>query len=118
MSKKVLIIKCMKDVNQKELNATCENIAKNIMDYGVCLLPEYYSYEFGEIDGVVWEKQETEKKPEVDLDELIERVNDLMFTEDKDDDYPYNESYIRGYNNALCAARFMIRQMIKKGDDK
>lgn len=61
MSKKVLIIRSTVVTKDSQLLRDARAIAESIANSGVVMLPANYTYEFGEIDGVIWEGEKNKK---------------------------------------------------------
>ena len=101
MSKKVLIIRPTIRRKDSPLNKDAEAICNSIVSSGIVLLPDYYTYEFGEIDGVVWDKQE-EKKTGVDWNYLID------YLEDSKGDVSNDPTYNVGYRDGLDVAKRLL----------
>lgn len=62
MSKKVLILKFNKTVRAEVLQKLKDETLNTIQQCGILILNNSMDYEFGEIDGVVWDSEKTEEK--------------------------------------------------------
>lgn len=114
MSKKVLIIKPAVHIDLKNEREIVAAIEKGITDFGIVVLPYYLDYEFGEIDGVVWDtlEKKEEQKPEVESDDILARIESRKMN--SKDDNPFNESFINGFNKGLCVAKDIVRAVFAK----
>ena len=105
MSKKVLIIKPKVMLDRKIMEQISKDLPESLVNFGLIVLDPCLDYEFGEIDGVIWDKQETEKKPEVDfkavLDDLIKKIDDEMYDEKESE-------WVKEHNRALRIAKAIV----------
>ena len=107
MSKKVLIIRPKVMLDRKIMEQISKDLTGSLKNFGAILLNPCLDYEFGEIDGVIWDGSEKkeEKKSEVDWDAIFTELENL-----ERDAYIDYDNYKSGWNDALeHAKRLLLR---------
>lgn len=110
MSKKVLIIKPATYIDWKDEKKFTEALSESITESGIICLPYCIDYEFGEIDGVIWEGEKKDKK-ESTIDDFAKVLLDRFRAELWDDPVDGIES---GHNRGLRRAMSIVDEYIKE----
>lgn len=113
MSKKVLIIRPKVMLDRKIMEQISKDLPESLKNFGVILLDPCLDYEFGEINGVIWEGEEKEEKtPSVDWDAIFTELENL-----ERDAYIDYDNYKSGWNDALEHAKRVIEQYKEKEEN-
>lgn len=114
MSKKILIIKPRVMISDKEWSKVRKDISESLYDWGILLLANpALDYEFGEIDGVKWEKEESQdKKPGVDYDYIIKMINNMTLFGHANDEGSIK--YLEGAKDALNRVLRLLEELRDK----
>lgn len=113
MSKKILIIKPRVMISDKEWSRVSKDISESLYDWGILLTNPALDYEFGEIDGVKWEKEKSQdKKPGVDYDYIIKMINNMTLFGHANDEGSIK--YLEGAKDALNRVLRLLEELRDK----